>query len=552
MNKNISLIVLLVLFFLIILGGFLRIFRLYSSPPSLNWDEAALGYNAYSISETLRDEYGQILPVFTRSFDDYKSAIPIYLIIPSIKVFGLNETGVRFPSAFLSTLSIILIFLISLEVFRNQTIALASSAIFSIEPWTVAFSRTYQEATDALFFSLAGLLLLLLSRKKKLLLPLSFGFWFLSMYTYHSYKILVPLFLTSYFLIIGFKKYPRKVIYLALATTLIFIVPFFYFSFKGEVFARIDTTNIFKTFPEISNALRIQHSLNGINSFILHNSIFYFIWGLVGRLLAYFSPQNLFILEPTEPTSKIGGISLFYPFEFIFWLVGIVFFIKNYNYNKELILLLLITPIPAILTWNWFQPVRVMLLFSIFSISAGLGLYLVVHYFTVKMKSFINTGISLCLTIFFLGLLYIGSAVLLFDSIMVQLPYRDYGAWQPGFKNSVPIVYELSKNYDQVIIGTTHAQPYIFYLFYSAYPPEQYLNEVDVQKIGKPRKFYDFGKFKFRAIYWPKDRNLHKTLFVGNESDLPDKDLETQPNTKVITETKDENGNISSKIVAND
>src|SRR3989344_3794562 len=98
------------LFAILLIGGFLRFFNIANSPPSLNWDEAALGYNAYSILHTAKDEYGVTLPLITRSFDDYKSMLPAYAMVISVAVFGLNETGVRLPSAFFSTLSILLIY----------------------------------------------------------------------------------------------------------------------------------------------------------------------------------------------------------------------------------------------------------------------------------------------------------------------------------------------------------------------------------------------------------------------------------------------------------
>jgi hypothetical protein len=48
---------------ILIFSFFLRIYR-YNYPPLL-WDEAALGYNAYSILHTARDEYGQFLLAIT-------------------------------------------------------------------------------------------------------------------------------------------------------------------------------------------------------------------------------------------------------------------------------------------------------------------------------------------------------------------------------------------------------------------------------------------------------------------------------------------------------
>ena len=45
------------------------------NPPGFHRDEAALALNAYRLSTGLRDEDGARLPLFFRSFDDYKSPV---------------------------------------------------------------------------------------------------------------------------------------------------------------------------------------------------------------------------------------------------------------------------------------------------------------------------------------------------------------------------------------------------------------------------------------------------------------------------------------------
>ena len=87
---------------LLIIFIFSLLIRLsYCQTIPLLWDEAALGYNAYSIIQTGRDEYGQFLPLIFKSFGDYKPGFYVYLTIPFIKIFGLNEISVRFPSILL-------------------------------------------------------------------------------------------------------------------------------------------------------------------------------------------------------------------------------------------------------------------------------------------------------------------------------------------------------------------------------------------------------------------------------------------------------------------
>ena len=91
----------------LILGSFLRLWQLSSVPNGLTLDEAAICYNAYSILKTGHDEHGAFLPVIFKSFGDYKPGAYIYLTVPSVAVFGLNEFAVRFPSALAGILAIL-------------------------------------------------------------------------------------------------------------------------------------------------------------------------------------------------------------------------------------------------------------------------------------------------------------------------------------------------------------------------------------------------------------------------------------------------------------
>lgn len=550
--KKISLILLLLI---ILLGGFLRLYGLSKSPPSLNWDEAADGYNAYSISETLKDEYGVTLPIFTKSFGEYKSTLPIYLMIPSIKIFGLNEKGVRFPSALLGTIAIVIIFLIGRKIFNSDSIGLASAFVFAIEPWAVHLGRTYPDTHGALFFLLLGFLLFLYSKQKKFLLPVSIFSFMLSMYTYNANKIVIPLFLIGLAFLNrnSFKTYSKKVLTLTAVILLTFIIPFIILAFKGEAFARVSGTNIFVLFGDEPQRLSSEHILPFIFNFIIHNNYFYFVWNVLGRYFAYFSPQNLFLREGTEPVTIINGNSMFNPFEFIFWAVGLFFVIKNFKKNPELLYLMAIAPIPAMVTWNWFQPARVLVLFSVFSILIGVGIIKSIDFLIGLFQGKLyKLGVKIG-SVIFISFLGFASAVYLFDSIFVHLPYRDSGNWQPGFREIVPTIYELSKNYDQVIFDTPHAQPYIFYLFYSNYPPAQFLEENSLgnnTSVSNSSINSDFGKVTFRKIYWPNDSKLPKTLFVGSIYNLPsDSGEDSGVKSNFIQDIKDKEGNVIARIM---
>ena len=76
---------------LIVAAGFaLRLAAINLIPPSLNWDEVSLGYNAYSLLKTGRDEWGTVLPTIFRAYGDYK--LPIYIYLATLSPFFCPST----------------------------------------------------------------------------------------------------------------------------------------------------------------------------------------------------------------------------------------------------------------------------------------------------------------------------------------------------------------------------------------------------------------------------------------------------------------------------
>ena len=96
----------------LIIGSALRLINLGSVPQGFTWDEAALGYNAYSIIKTGRDEFGKFLPLIFKSFGDYKPGVYVYTAVPTIAVFGLSEFATRLPSALAGIMAIYSVYLL--------------------------------------------------------------------------------------------------------------------------------------------------------------------------------------------------------------------------------------------------------------------------------------------------------------------------------------------------------------------------------------------------------------------------------------------------------
>lgn len=104
---------------ILFLAAFLRLYKISEVPPGVNRDEASIGYTAYSLMQTGKDEYGKPFPLSFQSFGDWKLPLYIYATIPFIKLFGLNELAVRLPSALAGTLTVLLTFFLVQELFKS-------------------------------------------------------------------------------------------------------------------------------------------------------------------------------------------------------------------------------------------------------------------------------------------------------------------------------------------------------------------------------------------------------------------------------------------------
>ena len=114
---------------------FTRFFQINSIPSSLYWDEASIGYNAYSVLTTGKDEWGDLFPLHFRAFGEFKLPVYIYSVVLSESIFGLNEFSVRLPAVIYSFGTILLIYFLTLRICKSKFIAILSAFFMAISPW---------------------------------------------------------------------------------------------------------------------------------------------------------------------------------------------------------------------------------------------------------------------------------------------------------------------------------------------------------------------------------------------------------------------------------
>ena len=378
-NKKIKLIVLTII---IVIGAVLRLWQLGAVPSSIDWDEASLGYNAYSIFETGKDEFGKTLPVVLRSFDDYKPALYAYLIIPSYKIFGLNEFPVRFPSAIMGILTLISVYFLVRKLFQKENIALLTTFLLAISPWHIQFSRIAFESNVGLALNIFAATFFLYGLKKHWMLIFAAIFAGLSVHSYQSDRVFTPLFILG-MLIIYFKsfiKVPKKYIVSAFVVGLIIILPLvIYICSDSNVLLRAKGTSVFSDNMVLlkDNAKRNEFNIESSNELgkIIDNRRVVYARSVLENYLSHFSPN--WLLRGDIARHHAPEMGLIYIWEFPFILIGIyiLLFSKFDKRAKYFIFFwFLLAPIPASITTGVPHAVRTLNFLPTWQIFSALGL----------------------------------------------------------------------------------------------------------------------------------------------------------------------------------
>ncbi len=507
----------------------LRFAYLDKSPPSLGFDEAALGYNAYSIMKTGRDEYGNILPLSLRSFNDYKPALYAYLTIPFIKIFGLNDSAVRMCSASAGVISLWFLFLILKSFIKDKWQRLFIFFILSFEAWRLHYSRNAFEAHLSSCFFIIGIWFLLKTREK-------IKYWWgvviflaLSAYSYHSARLAAPLLILLWIFdpikIVSSKNWIevlnrkikfsfKKLKYLGIF--LILCLPIFIANNSALLLTRFKQENVFnRYYPYAPESL-----VNPISKV-------YYLFGIIsGHIFAYISPINLgqriFNWVKGSP-QYIPGMSMLGWIETLVFVFGISLVIKNVLKNKKYRLLvywLLAGIAPAAATWNWFHPLRSLNIFPTLEIIVALGFLWLIK--KLKTKKFIIFPLSLVLVI---------SIIFTINNELLYSAFENHGEYQPGgFKEGMPYLVSIQDKYQQVIIDSPHSQNFIFLFYYGGLDPNLVQKYASVRpKPGIEGNLdFNFDKYVFRAVDWPKDKVLKNTIFWSKAS-VTDQEVNAVP-----------------------
>jgi hypothetical protein len=135
-----------------------------ASPPGLNQDEAANGWNAWCILKTGKDQVGVPWPIFyTRALGSNYTTLNMYLLAPIQAIGGLGVWTTRGAASLGGILTVFLIYFVGKRLIGTAG-GLLAAAMLALNPWHLFASRWGSEANICPLLAIAPLALLLAAR----------------------------------------------------------------------------------------------------------------------------------------------------------------------------------------------------------------------------------------------------------------------------------------------------------------------------------------------------------------------------------------------------
>lgn len=513
-----------ILVLIVALAAFLRLPFLGELPYGLTIDEAGQGYSAYSILKTGKDEWGDFLPLNPRGFGDYKPPVFMYLLIPSIAVFGLSEFAVRLPSAIAGILTVWVFFFLVKELFKDRTLGLISAFLLAISPWHVYYSRLGWESNVGLLFFCLGILFFIKANQKNIFLELSASFFGLAALSYHSFKLLVPLMVTGllFFYFKEFKKTKKEVLIYSLGILILFALVLAYGFFFSGAGRRAADQSVLKE-ENLGQLRQIQYDDKLPQPFgrVLNNKLEFYISKVTDNYIGYYSLPFLFGPHRSDGSIlNFPGKGLFYIWQLPLLIAGIFFLIKGRNKAGLVILLwTALAPVPASLTQDYQHAGRAQALFPALTAITAAGLVYIVKAINIHSLKLFGWLFSAIVLI---------SLILRIDDYFFNTFNRPLGGLMQGYSEVISFTEKNKDQYRKIVFTKNFSEPQAFLAFYTNMDPEIFQTASQKWKGFENEGYrfldmtdYSLGKYDFKKVDISRDRHEKNSLVIGSIKDFP-------------------------------
>ncbi len=504
-----------------------RFYDLGVIPNGLAQDETSIGYNAYSILKTGRDEYGHFYPVAFKAFGEYKLPGYIYLSVPSVAVFGTTPFAVRLPSALLGFLTVVVFFFMVRILTKKEDLAIIATLFLALNPWHIHFSRAAFEVVPALFFIVSGVYLFIrfVNSKNYLFIGLSSILFVLSVYTYNICRVFSPiLFLLLAWHYMSEINYKKVNLWISNLPAFILLTPFVVTIFGTGGYSSTEGTLLFSSAQIQANLLEIRSDIftgSPIIAKLLFNKLVLSLLEYLKNIVNYFSVSFFFVSGSGHGNHGIGNVGMFYLFEVAFFVTGVIGFIKKSEKWFSLLTFWVIAEVlVAALTRDVPQATRAFFLIPPFVILSAYGAEFLGQRVQKLKYGFLKYGIIGT------GALFIGFNIsYYFSSYYIRFPLLYVAAWRSEDASLIEYIRIHQGKYDHIIIDQDTGLEYTSILYDLPYSPAAFQKEV---KRGPDDSegfsaVHSFGKYRIGSIDWAHKRQLGSALIITVPRNVPRK-----------------------------
>lgn len=498
------------------MGASLRLVYLGQIPAEMHRDELAIGYNAYSLLRTGKDEFGKAWPLTFRSFNDWKLPGLIYAAIPTIAIFGLSDFAVRSPTAFLAVFLIPLTYLLLQQLFPNRTRSLLGTALVTFSFWHIFLSRTAYEPIAGLTLHIAAIFFLLLARTKPWFFALSALLYAISFTVYNLPLLLAPLTIAITLFIFrdDYKKLGKSGLglFLGLIGTVVVLgwVLSSMMIAKSDI-SIIDNQILHSQSQEWSNQLFTQRFPQMLNRLTVGN------WGTTlwhasRGYASAFNSEFLFFAGDGNPWHSLGILQLGNENILLvfFLLTSVIVVLRAPNLDRGvrwLLAYLLVAPIPDALTLNAPVTNRLLDFHYALILFASIGLYALI----IKAKESLPWK---CLLVALLS-----SYAFFFVQFFVKYywlhSYNLHQEWHEGFGQVITVAQELAAQVDHMYVDIAGVGkypditvPYIYVAYYTAFDPAELQSTRKTTQTDGLWSVNQIGPFEFARLTSAKSMTL--------------------------------------------
>lgn len=524
------------LILIVLIATFLRVYRL--DYLELFGDEIDAGYQSYSLLMTGGDYKGHLIPAYAQSFSEWRAPGLMYAMVPFIKVFGLNEWGVRLTSAFFG-ITLILAWNWLLETLLvDKRLRLLSCLLLAIVPWQVQYSRSGFELTMMSTFLILGTVFWIKSLKLNKLIFIVYAAlcFVIALYTYNTANLYVPLLVLISSIVFGWQI--KKMLRL-FCFGFILSLPLIINIIWGSAASRFKLFSVWNN-KEVAAEVNTLRNESG-NSFFSKGIYNKYVVSAKKIIFNYSNALGSnFLFNEGDVTfrqslHKVGNLFWVMLPLIVFGLYKSFSVKKIDSANKYMFWFTLISPIPASLTIDGYNHASRLFLLS-----------LPLTYWAAKGWSSLNKRASILVFL-----------ILIFEFSNYQLFYwknyrqESWKWWHTGYKELMTDIKLEKVNYEKVIIDNVYEPSLIRYLFWNKINPKYVPNIVDKME----QRVDSFNAFKLPSenIYFAdfngpiKPSLLQKGTLYAFSQDINvvgDRDLNIEPpeGIKILKTIRNYNG----------